>query len=329
MAERQGANGKDLLTAIAAGYEVCCRVGQALGLTAYNRGFHPTAIAGIFGATAAGSKILKFDTSQTENAFGLSLSQAAGSMQYIENGAWNKRLHPGLAAHNSILCLTMTECAVLGAAASIDGRYGLLTGYSNQPDAGSLTAGLGEEWVAAETAIKPYPSCRLTHGAVDGILDICRKEGVLPEKVLEVDISLAQKAFDIEPRSVVDGQFSVYFQGAAAILERSVNWGSYEKLQDPMIKSLCRRIRVKVSPDLTGIAAEVVVKTDEGAYRRIIASPKGEPENPLTWVEVEEKFMKTAGYEFEIGKCRQIFTSIQSLEQLEDVREWIGGLRKK
>lgn len=155
VAERVDAPGRAFLEGLAAGYEVACRVGAALGPTAYDRGFHITAVAGIFGAAAAGGRLLGWDGHRIANAFGLALSQAAGSMQYLENGSWNKRLHPGFAAHDALVSLALTESGTLGAAQPLEGRYGLLAGYSNAPRPALLAENLGRRWAAVETAIKP------------------------------------------------------------------------------------------------------------------------------------------------------------------------------
>ena len=176
-AEQTAASGRALLESLAAGYEVACRVGGALGQTAYDRGFHITPVAGIFGAVAAGAKLFGLGAAEIASAFGIALSQAAGSMQYLENGAWTKRLHPGFAAHDALVSLALARAGVVGAARAIDGRYGLLAGYSNAPRPDLLLERLGERWVLAETAIKPYPSCRLTHGAIDAVLSLREKAG--------------------------------------------------------------------------------------------------------------------------------------------------------
>ncbi|WP_330342470.1 MmgE/PrpD family protein [Streptomyces sp. NBC_00557] len=175
VAERVEACGAELLAALALGYEVCCRVGAALGHGAYHRGFHPTAIAGLFGGTAAAGRLLGLDGGRIEDAFGLAGSMAAGSMQYLVNGAENKRLHAGLAAHDAVLAATFAASGVRGAADAIEGELGLLHGHSHEPRAEALTAGLGSDWLMAGTGIKPYPSCRLTHGAVDAAL-VARRE---------------------------------------------------------------------------------------------------------------------------------------------------------
>ena len=124
--ELVGASGRDVLTAIVAGYEVCCRLGNALDPTShYARGFHPTATAGTYGAAAAASKLFGLSKEQIVAAFGVSGSQAAGSLQFLVNGAWNKRYQVGAAAMNGVIAATLARNDFVGATESIEGKHGL------------------------------------------------------------------------------------------------------------------------------------------------------------------------------------------------------------
>jgi hypothetical protein len=119
-AERSGVNTGDFYRALAVGYEVDCRVAAALDPASYDRGFHTTAIAGIFGAVVATARLRGLDTDTTLAAFGLATSKAAGSMQYLTNGSWNKRLHPGFVAHDALLRVELAQACVVGAAEPLD-----------------------------------------------------------------------------------------------------------------------------------------------------------------------------------------------------------------
>jgi 2-methylcitrate dehydratase PrpD len=129
--EMVGASGKQVLTAIVAGYEVCCRLGNALDPTShYAKGFHPTATAGTYGAAAAAGKLFGLSKDQLISAFGVSGSQAAGSLQFLVNGAWNKRYQVGAAAMNGVIAATLARNEFIGATESVEGKHGLLVGYS-------------------------------------------------------------------------------------------------------------------------------------------------------------------------------------------------------
>lgn len=181
-AEMTGASGRDLLTAIVAGYEVMLRVANALDPTAhYARGFHPTATTDVFGAAAAAGWIFGLDAGKMASAFGVAGSQAAGSLQFLVNGAWNKRYQVGAAAMNGLIAASLARAGFLGASEAIEGKHGLLVGYYTddlQPE--RAVAGLGTVWKTMKIGLKPYPACRYTHAAVDGLIALRAEKGLTP-----------------------------------------------------------------------------------------------------------------------------------------------------
>lgn len=320
-AERVGASGRQFLEALVVGYEIACRVGAAIGQTVYDRGFHNTSVAGIFGATAAAAKLRGMDGAAIDNAFGLAGSMAAGSMQYMANGAWNKRLHPGLAAHNALLSLAFSTAGTLGSTAAIEGRYGVLTAYSNKPTPEHLTDRLGQWWAASDIAIKPYPSCRLAHGAIDAALEL-RKRAM--DRLHDVDLELFLPTIcikvvgeavpnKIHPSNIVEGQFSVYFQLATAWLDGQCNWQSYERLGQSDVSKLESRITV--------IPAEATSKTP--AILRVKGEPEltvridemlGEANRPLSWQQLLEKYSGLAEPVYGKARTAEIAAWVDQLE---------------
>jgi 2-methylcitrate dehydratase PrpD len=159
--EMVGASGRDVLTAIVAGYEVCCRLGNALDPTShYARGFHPTATAGTYGAAAAAGKLFGLSEQQLIAAFGVAGSQAAGSLQFLVNGAWNKRYQVGAAAMNGVIAATLARNDFVGATESVEGKHGLLAGYTDDAHPDKAVAELGKTYETMKIGVKPYPSCR-------------------------------------------------------------------------------------------------------------------------------------------------------------------------
>ena len=214
--EMVGASGRDVLTAIVAGYEVCCRLGNALDPTShYARGFHPTATAGTYGAAAAAAKLYGLSEPQIVAAFGVSGSQAAGSLQFLVNGAWNKRYQVGAAAMNGVIAATLARNGFIGASESIEGKHGLLVGYSDNSHPDSAVAGLGEIYETMKIGVKPYPSCRYTHAALDALIAMRREHNLTPDQVRRVEIGLHRNGITLtgdaatkrHPTSIVGGQF--------------------------------------------------------------------------------------------------------------------------
>ena len=267
-AERLGVDAAAFYGGLAFGYETACRVGAALGPSSYDRGFHTTAMAGIFGAVAAAARLRGLDADATASAFGLALSKAAGSMQYLANGSWNKRLHPGFVAHDGLLCVELAAAGVIGAAESLEGRYGLLHSHTDAAQPGQLTAGLATDWLLLQTAVKPYPSCRWTHGAIDAALALRPDVPATQRADAQINVRLAPTAYlivgepqpqKIKPANTVDAQFSVYFQFAAAWLDGHVDWATYRRLTDPDIAALAARINVRKDERLPRTGSTVII----------------------------------------------------------------------
>ncbi len=340
LAEEHKLDGRRLITAIVVGYDITCRLAMALDPKShYNRGFHPTATAGVFGATAAGAKLLGFSALHLEHAFGVNGSQVAGSMQYVDNGAWNKRLHPGLAAHNAIVALELARHGFVGASRAIEGEHGFLLGYSDQPHPELALSGLGERFEILRTAIKPYPACRYAHGALDAVIDLVKEHDLHPEEVESVTIGLCDAGLDLigrpverkrEPQNVVDGQFSMPFLGAAAITRRRMTWTDYDLLQDPSARVLMHRIKVVADEEANRVFPQKWLTSVEICARgRVFADQRwwarGEPESPLTWPEVVAKFESLASDALSPEQCRQVKDAVQALDRVSDMRT-IGEL---
>ncbi len=164
--ELVGASGREVLTAIVAGYEVCCRLGNALDPTShYARGFHPTATAGTYGAAAAAAKLFGLSKEQIIAAFGVAGSQAAGSLQFLVNGAWNKRYQVGASAMNGVIAATLARNDFVGATELVEGKHGLLVGYSDNAHPEKAVADLGKVYETMKIGVKalsklPLHPCR-------------------------------------------------------------------------------------------------------------------------------------------------------------------------
>src|SRR5205814_9111847 len=251
--ELVGASGRDVLTAIVAGYEVCCRLGNALDPTShYARGFHPTATAGTYGAAAAAAKLFGLSKQQIIAAFGVSGSQAAGSLQFLVNGAWNKRYQVGAAAMNGLIAATLARNDFVGATEAVAGKHGLLVGYRDTPHPDKAVKGLGNSYETMKIGVKPYPSCRYTHAALDAIIAMRREHNLTPAQVKRVEVGLHRNGITLtgdaatkrHPTSIVGGQFSMYFTGAVALDQGRFGWDDYDRLGDATVDALAEKFDV-------------------------------------------------------------------------------------
>ncbi len=324
------ASGRDVLTAIVAGYEVCCRLGNALDPTShYARGFHPTATAGAYGAAAAAAKLFGLSQEQIISAFGVSGSQAAGSLQFLVNGAWNKRYQVGAAAMNGVIAATLARDGFVGAVESIEGRHGLLVGYSDNPHPDKATAGLGDVYETMKIGVKPYPSCRYTHAALDGLIAMRHAHNLTPDQIRRVEIGLHRNGITLtgdaatkrHPTSIVDGQFSMFFTAALALDQGRFGWDDYARLGDAAINAIADKIEV-VQDDRLEIGrshpfgARVTVATEDGAYEELYPDPSGEPTSFPDAATMRQKFLTLARPVLD-GRADKFADAILALESYD------------
>ena len=332
--ELVGASGRDVLTAIVAGYEVCCRLGNALDPTShYARGFHPTATAGTYGAAAAAAKLFGLSKEQIIAAFGVSGSQAAGSLQFLVNGAWNKRYQVGAAAMNGVIAATLARNDFVGSSESIEGKHGLLVGYSDNPHPDKAVAGLGNVYETMKIGVKPYPSCRYTHAALDALIAMRREHNLTPDQIKRVEIGLHRNGITLtgdpatkrHPRSIVGGQFSMFFTGAIALDQGAFGWDDYARLGDPALDALADRIDVvqddRLEVDRTHpFGARVSVTSGDETHERLIVDPPGEPASFPNAAAMQQKFLQLARPVLD-GGAERFADAILSLERFARVSD--------
>ena len=308
-AEMTGASGADVLAAVVAGYEVTCRVGLALPAGAhYQRGFHPTATCGAFGAAAAAGRVFGLSAAQIEDALGIALSQSAGSLQFLANGAWTKRFQVGWAAMAGLAAATLARENFKGAAEALEGKHGFLRAYAPDPVPARAVQALGHEWELMRTAVKPYPSCRYGHAGIDAALALRAELALQPEDVESVTLGLPTSGMLLigapadkkaNPQNIVDGQFSGPFVIACALVTGAMGWDSYANLDNPAIRALLPLIHCEHDDDAeaefpANMAAKLTLKARNQVFTRMVRVPKGEPDNFLTDQELRTKFAALA-----------------------------------
>lgn len=306
-AQMTEATGKSILTAIVAGYDVTCKIGQALNpADMYERGFHPTAVAGCFGATAAAGNVLGLTVEEMMHAFGIALSEAAGSMQYLRNGAWTKRFQAGNAGRNGLVAATFAKHGFTGAVDALEGRFGLFHAYVPNAEPGKAVADIRKVWEIETTGIKPYPACRLSHAPADLAAAFHAEHGDCSQCIEEVVVGLSNTGLVItgqpeeqkrQPRSVVDGQFSTHFTVAVMLRSGRLSWDDYgPQLADKATLDLTRRVRVYLDPRVEATYPGLlsgslkIVMRDGKSYEFFQRVPKGDPDNFVSDEELRRKF---------------------------------------
>ena len=344
MADIAPVSGREFISAVVAGYDVMVRLGRALNPAEhYGRGFHPTGTCGAFGAATIAARLLRLEGEPFVHALGIAGSQTAGSMEYLAQGAWTKRLHPGWAAHSGIWAALLARSGYSGPTTILEGRDGFLQAYSGNPDASLVLKDLGDEYQVTRTSIKPHSCCRYIQGPIDCLLDLRREYGINPADVAEVRIGVLSAGMKIisepfeaknNPRSIVDMQFSMPFGAAVALTHGRASLEEYKDgmPENPLVKHVMERVQCVTDPKLDAIfpkswpAWAEVVTTDGRTLRSELTYPKGDPENPVTWGEMRDKFNLLSKPVISSERQREIIDAIDSLDQLDDVRQFASLL---
>jgi 2-methylcitrate dehydratase PrpD len=342
--EQTGASGKEFIAAVVAGFEAAARLAMAVKPKEhYNRGFHPTATCGTFGAAVSAAKLLGLAASQLLSALGIAGSQAAGSMEFLTDGAWTKRLHPGWAAFSGIHAALLAREGFVGPATIVEGKDGFLKAYSLHPDPGRITDGLGTNFQILQTAVKPHACCRYTQAPIDAVLALVKQHELQPHEVERVTIGMLETGIPVicepaerkrQPLSVVDAQFSLPFGVAVALARRRAGLEEFvlPMLQDPLVRELMPRVGYARDPEL-----EKNYPREWPAWARVslrdgrevsahVRFPKGDPENPLSWDELSEKYRTLAGAVWERNKVESVQSAVRRLEHEHSLRNLVTVL---
>ena len=339
MADVVPVDGKSFIVAVTAGYDVMVRLGRALKPAEhYGRGFHPTATCGAFGAAAVSARLLGLKGDAFTYALGIAGSQAAGSMEFLTQGAWTKRFHPGWASHSGMWAAFLARDEFLGPSTIIEGTSGFLRSYSGDPDPDLVLRDLGEIFHITRTSVKPHACCRYNQGPIDCVLDLVRRHDLLAENVEEARVGVLSAGYNIvatpeeekrNPTSVVDMQFSLPFATAIALLYGRASLEEYtaEVAQRPEVRDLMGRVQCVTDSALDAQfpqqwPAWAEVRTRDGrTLRSEIQYPKGDPENALTWDEMKDKFVNLSAPVISRERQQQIITAVESLQDMRDIRE--------
>lgn len=307
-ADRLACDEDTILAGLAAGYEVCIRVGRATTRGAYRRGFHPTGIVGVFGAVAAGGRMLGMSAAQVNHAFGIALSQASGSMQFLDEGAWTKRLHGGWGAHAAYVAVHLAQAGFTGPSDSIEGRNGLVASYSDDEALAVATQDIGAVWLSDQSEPKPYPACRYTHGLIEAASHLDASSlpaGPIIARLGSPSVPVVGMPHEnkLRPTNIVDAQFSAYFHVAEGILHGATTWDSYSRIGDPALQAIAERVVVEEDASLGAVGGEI--QTSDGRVVRV-EQPFGSGDRRMSSTQVLDKFLVNAAYAYDAEQCQEI-----------------------
>lgn len=334
LAEHLDASGEKLLAAYVLGVEVVTRLGMAGAFGFHHCGFHPTGILGHFSCSLQAGWLLGLGVRQLTMAQGIVGSTAAASQEFLADGAWNKRMHPGWAGVAGITAAYLAQGGFLAPSKTYEGRFGLFKGHLQereaQVDYGKILAGLGETWELMATSVKPYPICHFLHACADSAIELKRKHGLKPDDIAHIRVVLPKESLPVvaEPETAklapahsYDAQFSAQFVVAASLLLGRFGLAELQShvLSDPRILQLARK--VKCAADTASAFPQyysggVTVVTNDGRefshHERI---NRGAGERALSGAEIESKFLSNALMATTPGRAEELQDRILRLER--------------
>lgn len=339
MAESLGLSGKDVLVGMIVGYDMHIKVGRSANPeTLFARGFHPTSICGVFGAAVTAGRLMKLDVEKTANALGIAGSFVAGNLECYSDGSFTKRLQPGIASSSGITAAILARKGFTGPKSIFEGPRGFFRAYCENPKPDELSKVHGFE--IESISFKPHACCRFNHAPIDAILEMRSSNKIDYKDINSVVVELSGPAYydvghpgeiKFKPKNVVDAQFSAPFSVAIACIEGRAFLEEFSEasVRRQDVHEFMQRINVKHCPDLDkffpeAYPARVTITMNDGKnFIKEIKYAKGDPQNPLSWEELLEKFnAMVPSSALEDGKRIQLFEAIRKFEEIRDVKEF-------
>ena len=304
-AERFGIAGTDALRGIAVGAEAACRLSTVVPKAVHKSGFHPTCVFGAPAAALAVGVAMRLTQRQLVDALGVAGSMASGIIEYLTDGAWTKRLHPGWAAQAGIRAALLAKAGFFGPRTVFEGPHGLFNGFAHTTNGNgpALLDGFGQDWVAGTIAFKPWANGTMTQPYVDCAIRLA-KRGVKAEDVVEITCETAEGILHRlweplsakqSPPNAYAAKFSVPYGVAAGLILGGAGLDAFteDRVKEPRLRELCAKVRYVVDPQnpypraYTGHVRAVL--RDGSVVEERQANLRGGAADPLSRAEIEEK----------------------------------------
>src|SRR3954468_7362852 len=311
IAEREKLAGRDALAGIAVGCELMCRASLVAPKRIHKAGFHPTAVLGALGAAAGVATAMRLSARQFVDALGVVGSMASGIIEYLAEGAWTKRLHPGWAAQSGIRAADLARAGFVGPRTVLEGTHGFYHGFARttQGEWPKLTHGFGSRWIAESLAFKVYACGTMTHPYIDCARRLAPR--VRLDEIQEITCEVAEGtvhrlwdplAAKREPPNAYAAKFSQPYCIAAGFVLGHAGLDAFteERVRDPRLRALASRVRYEIDPDnpypdeFTG---HVRVKLRGGKVLEERQDHlRGGAREPLSRADLEEKFRQNCAH---------------------------------
>ena len=329
--EAAGAAGRATFEAIIAGVEVMCRVGLAVPGKFHARHYHPTALAGTFGAAAAAGKLYGLTENELVHAFGICGSQAAGIIEYLSDGSWTKRLHAGWAAHAGVVATLLGHAGFTGPETVFEGEHGFYRAFAGGVDEArldQLLGSVGATWELEQLTFKPYPCGSIAQPYMDCALRVRDTHWVRPDDIVEIRCRTAEGpvprlseplAAKHAPQNGYAAKFSLPYLLAVILTRGRASLAEFENdvVKDPEILALASRVGYELDPTIDyprQFVGHVRVRLRDG---RVVEEwqdhPRGGPDSPMSGAEIEAKFRGNASLVMSADQASRVIRSVEAL----------------
>jgi 2-methylcitrate dehydratase PrpD len=323
LAERNALSGAEFLHAFILGVEVECRIGMSVYPWHYDRGYHITGSAGVFGAAAAAGKVLGLDEKQMVWALGIAATQSSGLREMF--GTMCKAFHPGRAAQNGLTAALLASKGFTSSEASLEAPRGFAHVLSGERDFSKLTRGLGETWEVTRNTYKPFPCGIVIHPAIDACIQLRNEHAIQGADIERVELRVHPLVLELTgkkaPAMGLEGKFSVYHSAAVALLRGTVGQKEFSDaaVRDPEVAAL--RDRVTAVADKNVREEEVyarVVLASGRAFEKHVEHVVGSLENPLSDRDLETKFRRQAEEVLSSSQAEKLLSLSWQVASLSD-----------
>jgi len=344
-AAQYGSSGAQMLVAYIAGVEVGARLACVVKGAFHQIGFHPTGVIGAFASALVAGRLMHLTPAQLAGAQGIALSFASGNLQFIEDGSWTKRIHPGWAAASGITAAALAGVDFPAPREAYEGRFGLYRSHLPPAefaasDLSLATASLGSVWELDNVAIKPFPACHFVHGCADAAIALHRAgidtarirsiRALIPAGVVK---SVAEPVdAKRRPKNDYDAKFSIPYAVASGLMRGKL--GLAEMLPaafvEPRILALMDKVDYEVDEASTfplHYTGEVVVTLDDGrVMQHRVAVNRGNPEQPLSNAEIEAKYFDNCALNLPHAQALRVRDMALDLESVPSVTQFEAEL---
>ncbi len=335
LGEALGAGGAQVLEAYILGIEVECKIAAGIAVEHMDRGFHPTATLGPFGAATAAAKLLRLDEQATRYALGIVASTSSGLRQNF--GTMTKPFHAGHACKNGVMAAMLAGRGLTSAPDILEaplGFYQVMAG-DGLYDLAKAADHLGSPWHFIYPGIKAkiYPCCRGNHTSLDTIFQLLKRHTIPAAAVAGVDVGADPNGADLfyhDPKTTLEAKFSLEYSMAAALVDGQVGLHQFteERLWDPQIREMVRKVHVFRHPKFEhtpDFVSEVTIKLRDGTtFNHLIHRKRSDVPAHMEWDELLAKFKDCAGLALPrdvVGCLAATLPQIESVKNIGTVME--------